>query len=53
MDMENEIPYMADFTPYEKMIGEYRSMAIYPKGQLWSSFVSDFQKMWLIQEMFI
>ena len=34
MDMENEIPYMADFTPYEKMIGEYRSMAIYPKGQI-------------------
>ena len=34
MNRGNEIPYMTDFTPYERMLGEYRSMSIYPKGQI-------------------
>ena len=27
-------PGWTDFTPYEKMVGEYRVMGIYPKGHL-------------------
>ena len=31
---ENSVPRLDDFTEYDKMIGEYRVMAIYPKGHL-------------------
>ena len=34
VSMEDSVPRLADFTPYEKMVGEYRVMGIYPKGHL-------------------
>ena len=34
MNMKDEIPDIRDFTLYERMVGEYRSMGIYPKGQI-------------------
>ena len=32
--MEDSVPRLADFTPYQKMVGEYRTMSIYPRGHL-------------------
>ena len=32
--MEDGVPRLADFTPYEKMVGEYGVMGIYPRGHL-------------------
>ena len=32
--LEDEAPEMEDFTPYEKMAGEYEVMGIYPQGHL-------------------
>ena len=32
--MENGAPELADFTEYEKMVGEYGVMGIYPRGHL-------------------
>ena len=32
--MQNSAPEITDFTPFEKMRGEYESMGIYPKGHL-------------------
>ena len=32
--MENGMPQLEDFTEYERMVGEYRVMGIYPKGHL-------------------
>ena len=34
VSMEDSVPRLADFTPYEKMVGEYRVMGIYPRGHL-------------------
>ena len=34
VSMEDSVPRLADFTPYEKMLGEYRVMGIYPRGHL-------------------
>ena len=34
VSMEDGVPRLADFTPYEKMVGEYRVMGIYPRGHL-------------------
>ncbi len=34
VSMEDSIPRLSDFTPYEKMVGEYQVMGIYPKGHL-------------------
>ena len=34
VSMEDSVPRLDDFTPYEKMVGEYRVMGIYPKGHL-------------------
>ncbi len=34
VSMEDSVPRLDDFTPYEKMIGEYRVMGIYPRGHL-------------------
>ena len=31
------VPQLADFTEYERMVGEYRVMGIYPRGTSWSS----------------
>ena len=31
---EDSVPELADFTDYEKMVGEYRVMGIYPKGHV-------------------
>ncbi|MYC34810.1 MAG: DNA polymerase III subunit alpha [Chloroflexi bacterium] len=30
----DDVPYLPDFTAYEKMAGEYRVLGIYPKGHL-------------------
>ena len=32
--MDDSVPRLDDFTGYDKMIGEYRVMSIYPKGHL-------------------
>ena len=32
--IQNSAPELADFAPFEKMRGEYESMAIYPNGHL-------------------
>ena len=34
VSMEDSVPRLTDFTPYEKMVGEYRVMSIYPRGHL-------------------
>ena len=34
VSMEDSVPRLADFTPYQKMVGEYRVMSIYPRGHL-------------------
>ena len=34
VSMEDGVPRLADFTPYEKMVGEYRVMGIYTRGHL-------------------
>ena len=34
VSMEDGVPRLFDFTPYEKMVGEYRVMGIYPRGHL-------------------
>ena len=34
VSMEDSVPRLADFTPYEKMVGEYRVMGSYPRGHL-------------------
>ena len=31
---EDSVPELADFTEYERMVGEYRVMGIYPKGHV-------------------
>ena len=31
---EGSAPDLADFTPYERMVGEYRVMGVYPRGHL-------------------
>ena len=32
VSMEDSVPRLTDFTTYEKMLGEYRVMGIYPEG---------------------
>ena len=34
VSMEDSVPRLDDFTPYKKMIGEYRVMGIYPRGHI-------------------
>ena len=34
VSMEDSVPRLQDFTPYERMLGEYRVMGIYPRGHL-------------------
>ena len=34
VSMEDSVPRLADFTLYERMVGEYRVMGIYPRGHL-------------------
>ena len=34
VSVEDGVPELADFTSYERMAGEYRSMGIYPRGHL-------------------
>lgn len=36
--MQDSIPELADFTPFEKMRGEYEAMSVYPRGHLRNSF---------------
>ena len=32
--MEDRTPELADFTDYERMMGEYRVMGVYPRGHV-------------------
>jgi error-prone DNA polymerase len=32
--MDQDVPALEDFTPYQKMLAEYREMGLYPRGHL-------------------
>lgn len=34
LNMDQDVPLLDDFTPYQKMLAEYRVMGLYPRGHL-------------------
>ncbi|MBM3941320.1 MAG: DNA polymerase III subunit alpha [SAR202 cluster bacterium] len=34
LDLDRDVPPLADFTPYEQMLAEYRTLGLYPRGHL-------------------